>query len=285
MVQDGSMRVIGNGVGCVLVHGFSGTQHDLQPLADRLVAEGYSVAMPLLPGHGNHNTELDRFTWPEWLAAVHDAVEDLRPHCTTLILIGFSMGGALCILEALQHGADGLVLLAPALGLNRRWIERLQLPLLGIVKRFRPWFYPFQKADFNDPSVRDRILHRLPAGTSLDDPQVQQTIREQVRLSVASIEQFYRLARRANRVAGVLSLPTLILHGRNDGTIAPRFSVQLFREMRSRDKEIRWWDSAHMLVTGPRGGEVVDAIVQWVKDHIVPTGSPVGAEVVAGRAS
>ncbi len=267
--------VAGNEIGCLLVHGFTGNPADLRPLANQLATCGYSVALPLLPGHGNHNAELGKYRWQDWLAAVHEQLFDLRKRCRIVVLIGFSMGGALSLMEMARQPADLLILLAPALGLGRHWIDHVQLPLLRVLKYVRPWFYPFAEADFQNPQVRAQLAAGAPAGTNFDDPAVQAMLRRQVRLSTAAIDQFYRLARRANRLGKQITQPTLLMHGRSDRTIPSSYSVKFYNRLGSTDKELRWWDSDHMLVTGPEGAAIIAAILSWLDQHLaVVTGRP-----------
>ncbi len=42
----------GNDVGCLLVHGFTGTPQNVRPLADYLARRGLAVSAPRMPGHG-----------------------------------------------------------------------------------------------------------------------------------------------------------------------------------------------------------------------------------------
>ncbi|MBA3945251.1 MAG: alpha/beta fold hydrolase [Herpetosiphonaceae bacterium] len=260
--------VAGNEIGCLLVHGFTGGPDDLRPLADQLAACGYSVALPLLPGHGNHNVELGKYRWQAWSAAVHEQLVELRKRCRVIVLIGFSMGGALSLLEMTRQPPDLLILLAPALGLGRHWIDHVQLPLLRALKYVRPWFYPFAGADFQSPQVRAQLAAGAPVDADFDDPAVQAMLRRQVRLSTAAIDQFYRLARRADRLGKQITQPTLIMHGRFDRTIPASYSIKLYQRLGSADKVLRWWDSDHMLVTGPEGPAIVAAIMRWLAQQL-----------------
>ena len=54
----------GGPVGVVLSHGFTGTPASMRPWAEHLAAAGYSVRLPLLPGHGGTWQETNRTRWP-----------------------------------------------------------------------------------------------------------------------------------------------------------------------------------------------------------------------------
>ena len=63
----------GNEVGCLLVHGFTGTPQNVRPLADYLARRGLAVSAPRLPGHGTTVEDLDRTGPQDWLAAAEKA--------------------------------------------------------------------------------------------------------------------------------------------------------------------------------------------------------------------
>ncbi len=53
--------------GVLLVHGYTATTSEVQPLARILNSEGYSVAGPLLPGHHTTPRELNQVKWQDWI--------------------------------------------------------------------------------------------------------------------------------------------------------------------------------------------------------------------------
>ena len=42
----------GNEVGCLILHGFTGTPQNVRPLADYLARRGLTVSVPRIAGHG-----------------------------------------------------------------------------------------------------------------------------------------------------------------------------------------------------------------------------------------
>jgi len=124
----------GDGLGFLLSHGFTGSPQGLRPWADHLAAAGHTVSLPRLPGHGTSWQELNRTTWHDWYAAVDAAFVELRSRCDLVVACGLSMGGALSLRLAQQHGADvaGLVLVNPAV-----LVEDPRLAALPVLRRFR----------------------------------------------------------------------------------------------------------------------------------------------------
>ncbi|WP_055586464.1 alpha/beta hydrolase [Streptacidiphilus griseoplanus] len=106
----------GGPVGVLLCHGFTGSPQSLRPWADRLAADGLTVSLPLLPGHGTRWQELQVTRWEDWYAEVDRALRALGADCEQVFVCGLSMGGALALRLAARHGAavSGLVLVNPS---------------------------------------------------------------------------------------------------------------------------------------------------------------------------
>lgn len=120
----------GQDVAVLLCHGFTGTPQSLRGWADHLAAEGFSVRLPRLPGHGTSWPELNRTRWPDWYAAVETELLTLARTHETVVVGGLSMGGALALRLAQQHPdlVDGLMLVNPAVRLTDRRL--LAIPVL-----------------------------------------------------------------------------------------------------------------------------------------------------------
>jgi len=106
----------GSEVGVLLCHGFTGTPQSLRPWGEYLADRGYSVSLPLLPGHGTTWQEMNQTRWEDWYAAVDAAFRELHEACERVVVCGLSMGGALALQLAQGHGPriSGLVLVNPA---------------------------------------------------------------------------------------------------------------------------------------------------------------------------
>jgi carboxylesterase len=116
-------------VGVLLCHGFTGSPHSMRPWAEHLVGEGFRVSVPRLPGHGTSWQELNRTAWTDWYAAVDRARAALARECDQVFVAGLSMGGALALRLAEQHGSGvaGLVLVNPCINITDPRIRALRL--------------------------------------------------------------------------------------------------------------------------------------------------------------
>jgi carboxylesterase len=116
--------------GVLLSHGFTGSPASMRPWGEDLLAAGYRVAVPRLPGHGTHWNDLNRTGWQDWYAAIERAYLRLRDECDLVVAGGQSMGGGLVLHLAARYGRgiDGVVLVNPSLGSTDR--RMVALPLI-----------------------------------------------------------------------------------------------------------------------------------------------------------
>lgn len=100
--------------GVLVLHGFTGSPQSMRPIAHSLAARGYSVELPLWPGHGTAVEDMVPTRWPDWSEAAERAYEDLASRCSSVALVGLSMGGTLaCFLAENHPEVTGLALVNP----------------------------------------------------------------------------------------------------------------------------------------------------------------------------
>lgn len=145
-------------VGVLLVHGFTGTPQSLRPWAEHLEADGYAVSLPRLPGHGTHWRELNQTEWTDWYAHADAAFTELRDRCDQVFVCALSMGGALGLRLAEQHGDDvaGLVLVNPAVN-----ITDPRMKILPVLRHLVPSLAAIGN-DIADPAAREIAYDRNP---------------------------------------------------------------------------------------------------------------------------
>jgi carboxylesterase len=106
----------GGPTGVLFCHGFTGSPGSLRAWAEHLAAEGLTVSLPRLPGHGTTWQEMNRTRWEDWYAEVDRAFGELRATTDDIFLMGLSMGACLALRLAELHGdaVRGLVLVNPS---------------------------------------------------------------------------------------------------------------------------------------------------------------------------
>lgn len=151
----------GNGrIGVLVSHGFTGSPVSMRPWAEHLAAAGYTVRLPVLPGHCTSWQDLNRTRWTDWYAEIRRAYAELDERCEVIVGCGLSLGGALVLKLAEDLGIDaklaGLVLVNPAIGTLRK-----DAALAKYIARLVP-SRPALGNDIKKPGVDEHCYSRTP---------------------------------------------------------------------------------------------------------------------------
>ncbi len=151
----------GNGrIGVLVSHGFTGSPVSMRPWAEHLAAAGYTVRLPVLPGHCTSWQDLNRTRWTDWYAEIRRAYAELDERCDAIVGCGLSLGGALVLKLAEDLGIDaklaGLVLVNPAIATMRKD---------AALAKYLAWVVPSRPGLGNDikkPGVDEHCYSRTP---------------------------------------------------------------------------------------------------------------------------
>jgi len=197
-------------VGVLLVHGFTGTPQSLRGWADHLVEAGYSVELPLLPGHGTSWQDANRTTFDDWLAAATSSLADLTQSCRSVVVAGLSMGGTMTLRLAQLHpdAIAGIVLVNPSVLTKRK-----DAPLSGVIKYVVSSFPPIAN-DIAKPGAEEIGYDKLP---------------------VRAFDSLRRAWKVVRRDLPRVTAPTLLLHSRVDHVVEPVNSEVILAGISSTD--------------------------------------------------
>ena len=226
-------------IGILLSHGFTATTAEIRPMAEIIHAQGYTVAAPLLPGHGTQPEDLNRVHWQDWVAAGQKLLEKLFESCEQVWVAGESMGGILALYLASQSPkVSGILLYAPAI--------RLTLSKMDLVKLYlgSPFISEVPR-DSLDGSAEWQGYAGLPLKGSIQLLRFQTATRKRL----AAIQQ-----------------PTLVFQGRKDLTVAPEAGEIILNGISSTVKERRWMEnSTHAIVLDAEREEVAKQSIQFIE--------------------
>ncbi len=99
----------GGNVGCLLVHGFTGTPKEMRMLADSLAQDKYTILAPRLAGHATRVEDITRSRWEDWVSSVEDGINLLKGCTQKQVIMGLSMGGILALIAAARFALAGVV--------------------------------------------------------------------------------------------------------------------------------------------------------------------------------
>ncbi|MFZ6030755.1 MAG: alpha/beta hydrolase [Chloroflexota bacterium] len=214
----------GGPTGVLLIHGYTATTVEVRLLAQALHEKGYTVAAPLLPGHGTTPEKMNRCRWQDWADACEQTYRTLAECCGQVFLGGESMGGMLCLYLAARHpDVAGLLLYAPALRTSAGW----QPYLTPLIARIRP------------------VIPKRHSTPSAADARWQGYTVHPMRATA----QLFALQRVVIPLLPKIAQPLLIVQGRLDRTVHAAVPDLIAERARSAIKKIHWLErSTHCVL-------------------------------------
>jgi carboxylesterase len=159
-MQDWSAQGTGKNarVGVLLVHGFTGAPASMRPWGEFLNNHGYTVRVPLLPGHGTKPEDLNKVKWQEWPAKVQAELDELYKNCDQVFIAGLSMGGgtALNVAQRNNDRLSGLILVNPMIH-----VAHMPYQLASVISGFQK-FRPSVGNDIKRPGITEHGYDALP---------------------------------------------------------------------------------------------------------------------------
>jgi len=235
---DGDAFLIeGNDIGVVLLHGFTATTAEVRLLADYLRGFGYTLAAPLLPGHGTQPAELNKTSWLDWYAAAEGAYLELRGKCTKVFVCGESMGALLALLVASRYPqVDGVIAVAPALQIRGIGLSRI----MQYFVKFRP---------------KNQAEDNLPWKGYTVYP-------------VRGLAQVAKLQIVVQKELDNITQPLLVFMGGKDASIHPESGKIIIDAVRSSEKELIYMpDSPHVMLLAEDKEAIFQKIHEFIEAH------------------
>lgn len=226
----------GGPVGVLLLHGYTATTAEVRLLAQCLHQKGYTVAGPLLPGHGTTPQEMQHCRWQDWAAEVEHTYQTLAAQCERVIVGGESMGALLALHLAAHHpNIEAVLAYSPALRIARKnvWGAYLLAPFVGHVKK---------------GEIKEEFWQGYPVNP------------------LRALVQLHKLQRQVRRRLPAIRQPVLIVQGRLDTAIDLRGVDELYRKIGSSVKELHWMEkSGHVVMIDRELEQVVDVTCRFIE--------------------
>lgn len=203
----------GGPVGCLVVHGFTGTPKEMRWFGEYLAAQGYTVLGVRLAGHASQPQAMIRTNWQDWFASVVDGWHLLRGQCGRLFAAGLSMGGALSLHLSAHFHVDGVIAMSTPIHLRPAWLLNL-IPLLQPFYRF----HPKGPSDWRDPAAPAQHI-AYP------------------RYPVRAIGQLWKFLKTLDKALPRVTAPALLIHSRGDLSVPLSNLDYLYARLGSVDKE------------------------------------------------
>ncbi|MGR5092300.1 alpha/beta hydrolase [Vibrio maritimus] len=116
----------------LLVHGLGDSPYSFSDIGPSLQQQGFYVQTLLLPGHGSKPKDLMLPSYQDWQTVVDHYAGLLKQEYDEVWLGGFSTGGNLVAIHAIEEGdIDGLLLFSPGFQSKTPYLEKLA-PLASV---------------------------------------------------------------------------------------------------------------------------------------------------------
>jgi carboxylesterase len=232
----------GGPVGAMLLHGFTATTAEVRPFARKLHMAGFTVAGPLLAGHGSTPELLNSTPWQAWVQSAEETLRRLNAHCEKVFLVGESAGAVIALHMAGEHPEIRLlVLAAPALKLSLTPFQLVEMRLLapfilGLPKPNLDGSHGWQGYSVNPLKGVLQLIAMEKAVTS----------------RLPKVEQ-----------------PVQIFQGRHDTTIDPRCGEIILNRVCSRVKELNWMEhSSHCVLLDDELDAVTEKALGFIQRNM-----------------
>ncbi|GAB3791220.1 alpha/beta hydrolase [Virgibacillus kimchii] len=211
-------------IGCLMIHGFTGSPYEISPLADHLEQNtNWEIEVPTLPGHGKH-LDLRDVSHENWIDTAEEELQKLAQKCDEIYLVGFSMGGMIASYLAAKYEVEKLVLLATAgkyLSFKQIGMDMGEILADGI------------KGELDSNKM---YLHYKNKTGHVPFK--------------ANIE-FMKLVRFTRKYLNKVKTPVLIAQGQQDGMVPYKTAYYLDKEIKSEEKEVVFFErSKHLICLG-----------------------------------
>ena len=218
----------GGPIGCVLVHGFTGTPKEMRLLGDYLHQQGHTVLGVRLTGHATELTDMMRSRAEDWLAAVEDGYHLLKPNCEKIFLVGLSMGGVLSLVQASLLPVDGVVAMSTPYYFPIQWARRMP----WLIRLLSPFVHTMEKekGSWFSPEMEEDHLH-YPKNP------------------VRSAYEVYRLLEIMQQGLPQITIPALVIHSKDDQEVMPENAEHIYHHLGSRQKDLVWVEKANHVIT------------------------------------
>lgn len=229
-----------NGEVVVLIHGFTGNPAHFRPMAEFLNERGYSVSIPLLPGHGTSMQDLATTGWRDWQTAVEQTVSAVASH-RRVHLVGLSMGGLLAILVAARMATTT--------------ITTINSPVILIDKRF--YISPLLTG------IRPTVLWPESENPVLDEAVAPYWINYPGFHSKNAADLLF-LSAKAAVVAGRIRRPSLVIQTKADLMVDPRSGPILARRLGPNCRLVTLEHAMHNSLLSPERDVIHQAVLELI---------------------
>lgn len=237
-------------IGCLVIHGFTGTPKEMRWMGEYLNEQGYTVCGIRLAGHATCMEDMIRARYGDWLLSVEDGYHLLRACTDRVFLMGLSMGGVLSLTAASSLPVAGVVSMSAPYRL--RPDTSLPLWLVRLISYFKPYL----------PKNNNR---EDPSHGWFDEESRRQHVAYPYNPLRAAVELKLLLAKMQEALPKI-AVPVLLIHSRDDDYVPAEHLTEIYAHLGTADKETVWIEGAgHVITEEPPRRMVFEAAARFVE--------------------
>ena len=261
----------------LLLHGLYGNPQEMQYVGRKLNRAGYAVHIPYIEGCGVHDSARSnwRTRWEHWLTQVEAQFDVLREQYDEVSVAGLCAGADLALALAMRRSADmhSLCLYATTLYYDGWNITRLRV--LRALAYYTPlryvlYFHESPPYGLKDERIRQWIAAQMEKGGA--------TAAGAAKSSLVGVYQTERMMRYLRVNLARITVPTLILHAREDDTSSLRSADLVEAGIASTVvRKVILENSYHIITMDHDKDIVVRETLEFVAREIAARAQPIAA--------
>ncbi len=234
-------------VGILLIHGLMAAPEEVREWADYLFSKGYTVYASRLAGHGTSSKDLSTRDYDAWMASVNRGQKILNSCCDKIVIAGFSTGAGLALNQALNKPDDFEAVISISAPLQFKG------NLVRLVEPLHQWNRFFKLLPLT-------VFQKEYVTNHPDNPHINYK-----RCPVKSLVEVRSLMKTVGRNLHRLSIPSLVIQGKNDPKVDDRSGKNIFDRISKFEKqyvEIEY--HLHGIIRGKIACTVFDEVEQFL---------------------
>jgi len=269
--KDGFVLKGNTGSTVLLIHGLTGTPHEMNFLARFFNNRGFSVVCPLLANHGWPIEILKNTKWQDCYQSVRDAFVKITPGNGHIFASGLSMGALLALLLAVEfpERIAGVSCLSPTLfydGWNAPWYQCfLPLAYHTFIKHF---FYFKEDAPYGIKNEQIRMLvHKYYSKARISDMEGVARYGYPY-FPVTLLHQMHLLVKYLTKRLEDINVPVQLIQAKDDDVTSVKNSQFIYDRIKSEIKEIVLLYNSYHIITADQERDKVAQEMDRFFNHI-----------------
>ncbi|MFD2042868.1 alpha/beta hydrolase [Ornithinibacillus salinisoli] len=232
----------GNEIGVLVSHGFTGTTQSMYDIGKQIAERGFTVYGPRLTGHGTHQEDMERASYQDWIGNVEAGVEKLKETCSSLFVVGLSMGGTLSLYLA-ENDPEIAGIMPINAATNLPEMESYYHEIKDGEERFVDGI----GSDIKKDGVEELAYPKTP---------------------VKSMGDLLALMNMVRKDLEKITVPTLIFSSTIDHVVPPDNSLEIYQNISSDDKSIVILENSYHVATLDNDKDMIaKKCISFIRKH------------------